>query len=169
MEMMIAMAIGGLVGTALGATLLYGVRSMAALNNYIALDRSGRRALDMMMADIRGSSRVTSTIPSSGPPFTSLSAVSFLDQDNIPLTYAFTSGTLTRTHNGLTQTLLTSCVGSFDLFSHSLQANSWNQYNNSANLGVCKVVQVRWTCTRTLLGTIANTEDIVTAKILMRN
>jgi len=169
LEVMIALAIGALVGGALATTLLYGVRSMAALNNYIALDRSGRNSLDTLMTDIRAATEVTSTTPSG--TYANLSSVSFVDLDGTFLTYTFdsTARTLERTQNGLTQMLLTNCVGNFDLFMHSLQPNSWTQYSNAVNRADCKVVQVRWTCTRTLLGTIANTEDIVTAKILMRN
>jgi hypothetical protein len=144
---------------------------MAALNNYIALDRSGRNTLDTMMADIRGCSQVTAITPSSSTTFLNLSEVNFLSQEGTNLIYSFNSSTktLTRTYDGVTRTLLTNCTGSFDLYSHSLMSNSWDQYTNAANLDVCKVVRVQWTSTRTLLGSIANTEDIVTAKILMRN
>lgn len=168
-ELSIAIAIGSMVAIALCATLLYGVRSTAALNNYTALNRDGRRALDTLMADIRSFRVVTNATPSA--TYSNLSSVTFVDLDDVSTTYEFHSATrtLVRTvDSGSPMILVTNCTGAFDLFQHTLKSNSWEQYENPATFNECKVVQVRWSAVRTLVGR-TNSEDIVTAKILMRN
>jgi hypothetical protein len=151
------------------------VRSMGALNNYVALDRRGRSTLDLMMSDIRGCSEITSATPSG--TYSNLTSITFRTQPGGILTYEFDPDllTLTRTDN-LTNSmmLLTNCTGGFDIFLSALKTNSWNQYDTAAQLSDCKVVKVNWSSYRTLwagstTNNISHTEDIVTARILMRN
>jgi Tfp pilus assembly protein PilW len=172
-ELVLAIAIASLVSVALGTTLIYSVRSVTGLHNYVALDRDGRRALDSLTADVRSCRGVSAASPSG--TYTNLTSVTFTSREYTDLTYEFGSNTLTRTENGSTTMLMTNCVGFFNLYQPGLQPNSWTQYTNAQTLGDCKVVMVRWTANRSFLrntnnsGGITNTEDIVTAKVLMRN
>lgn len=166
-EVSIAIGIASLIAVALATTLEYSVRSINGLNNYVALDRDGRRSLDMFMSDIRACRAVTSVTPSGS--YTNLTSVTFTDRSYADLTYSFASNRLSRITASGTETLMTNCSGYFDLYQPGLIENSWNQYTNAQTLGDCKVILVKWRAIRTLLGSITNSEDIVTAKVLMRN
>jgi type II secretory pathway pseudopilin PulG len=168
-EMLLAIGISSLIAIALATTLFFGARSMSALNNYVALNRAGRAALDQMTLDIRAAYAVSNYVGS----LTNCSKVEMEGAGELPLTYEFnsTAKTLQRMANGTTNTLLTNCLGHFELFQSALITNSWNHYQSPASAADIKVVLVKWTCSRRMYGTLnnTNTEDQVTARILIRN
>ncbi len=160
-EMMIAVGIGGVVMAALASLSFYTARSMAALSNYADLDRQSRNALDQMTLKIRSASRLTS--------FSSTN-VTFLYEGQT-LTYNFSGGTkrLTETLGTRSSILLEDCNQlKFSMFQRNVVSNSFNQYTTTTT-NDAKSIIVTWTCSRSLLGNLINSESVQSARIVIRN
>ena len=167
-EVAFAVGIASIIAVALATTLQYSVRSINGLNNYVALDRDGRRSLDMLLSDIRGCRAVTTAVPSG--QYTNLTSVSFTDKSYGTLTYSFgTNNQLVRSQGGTNTILMTNCTGYFDLYQPGLYENSWNQYTNAQTLGDCKVVLIKWKAVRTMLGALSKSDDKGTPNVLKRH
>jgi len=164
---MFAMAVTSMVAAALMGGIVYSLKSLRGVKNYVYLGRDSRRALDQMMMDVRGCKELTSATPSGS--WTNVTAMTLKNDDADIFTYAFTStNTFIRTFNGSTATLVTNCTGHFDLFQPKLQASSWNLYDAPSSLTSVGIILVKWRSTARD-GSATNSEDIVTAKIYMRN
>jgi len=93
------------------------------------------------------------------------------DFDGNPLTFAYdpANKALIRTKNGVAKTLLTGCDSlQFSIFQRTPSGGNGDFYSTT-NVSECKLVQMSWTCSRTMLGIKANTETMQTAKVMMRN
>ena len=159
-EMLLASGVGSLVLIAVLSLTFYSSRSFVALSNYADLETTSRLALDAMSREIRQANGLTS--------FSTTSLV-FNDYDNTPLTYTYSPDAkrLTRTKNGSTVTLLKQCETlSFGVY----QRNPTNDYNVVAttNAALCKLIQLSWKCSRSILNSNINTESVQSAKIVIR-
>jgi len=167
-EMMVSMAVSGILITALLTTSVYASRSFAALENYVDLEQKSQNALDTMTKDIRQtialSNYYTRTI--NGKFVTNV--LSFTDADGQPLTYAFTNSTLVKQKGGQDTTLLRNVdFLTFQVFQRNPVGGTYDQFTTS-NAAMCKLVSVSWVCTRTILGSKLNSESVQTAKIVIR-
>jgi hypothetical protein len=145
-----------------GALYLQTSRSFLAQLNYVDLDNQSRLALDQMSQQIRMANCVTNY---------SVTNLVFVDFDGNLLSFAYdvNAKTLLRRKNGVTRTLLTGCDSlQFSMFQRTPNGGSADFYSTS-NAAECKLVQMTWSCSRTMLGIKANTETIQTAKVMMRN
>jgi|ERR1043166_2011200 hypothetical protein len=162
-DFLFGMTIGMIVITAVAALTIYTARSFAAMQNYADLDDKSRNALDYMTRDIRQVTSLTSF---------STNRLDFLDGDGVStLTYLYdpTAATLTRIKNGVRQTLLTGCDDlSFAMFQRNPIAGTFNQFSNTLDATTCKLVQVSWICSRSIMQGKVNTESVQTAKIVIR-
>jgi len=169
-EMMVAVAIFSLVSMALAGTYIFSVKSMASMYNYALLDACNRQAMDQLTQEIRQSRKVLAyttnsiTILSANPDGTAGPQV----------TYAFSPSTkkLVRTSaDGSTKTLLENCsLLSFQLFtrcpsnavfgSFPVAVNNWQQ--------TVKVLQLTWKTSMDLPIGIINSENVQTARIVIR-
>src|SRR6185295_7153586 len=98
-------------------------------------------------------------------------SISFVDQNSNTLSFAYSSTNrlLTRVQGGQTNTLLRDCdFLEFGIFQRTPQSNSFALYTAS-ELTNCKVVSIKWSCSRSLFGVKANTEQGQTARIVLRN
>jgi len=160
-ELMVGVAISSLIMVALASLIFYSARSFAALTNYVELDAYSRRALDQMTKDIRQadalSTYATNKISFSVPGGT--------------LTYSYNSQarTVVRERTGeKDMTLLKECdFMQFSIYQRNPIGGSYDQYT-VATPGTCKVVQLHWICSRSILGKKANTESVQSAKIVIR-
>lgn len=171
-EVSLATGIGSMVAIVMAATLMYGVRSLASLNNYIALNRDSRRALDQLTADLRHISLLEDVDQDADGKIIRLTFDDpYSDVDSDKLIYEFDDdNTFNRISQGDTIPLLKNCQGEFEIFKSVNYQCSLVQYvGDVTDPGDCKVVKVRWTCTRRVLNSLVNTEDIVTAKVVLRN
>jgi len=170
-EMLVSLGIGSLILAAVAAFSVYGSQSFVAIGNYMDLDRASRAALDQMTRDIRQSISLVSY---------STNQLMFIDCDTNLLTFAWNPSTrkVTRTTTGTggtTAELLTQCdYLSFRIFQRNPIPGQFDFYPATNASGVysptlCKLVDVSWRCSRTILGTKLNTESVQTAKICMRN
>jgi prepilin-type N-terminal cleavage/methylation domain-containing protein len=162
-EILVAIAIGSIVTLGLGAFSLFTGRGFAGLMNYAELENQSRTALDKMSKEIRQTARLTD--------YTSNKLV-FLDYDAKTLTFEYkpSSRALTRAKDGLTDNLLTECdTLNFAIFQRNTTNGTYDQYPTSVQASNTKVVQVSWTCSRTITGTKVNTETVQSTKIVIRN
>ena len=162
-ELMVAMGIGAVLLAAVGGLLFYTGRSFAALANYVDLDTYSRNALDTMSREIRQTKRLKSG--------TSTRLV-FEDWDGKDLTYTYdaTDRTLTRIKDGVSdpEPLLKECnFLRFSMFQRNPVSGRYDQYP-TADPATCKLVQLRWVCSRDLISSRWNTESVQSAKIVIR-
>ena len=161
-EMAVGLGVASLVMLALGALSSYTARSMAALANYTDLDQNSRNALDTMSQEIRQTRRLTDG---------STNRLVFEDSDGGSLQYFYDrdSKTLRRQKNGAgTKVLLDNCQQlTFSMFQRNPVAGSYDVYP-AATPATCKLIQLKWTCSRNLLREGANTESVQSSKIVIR-
>ena len=162
-ELLIAVTISTIVALGLGAFSLFTGRGFAGLMNYAELENQSRNTLDKMSKEIRQTTRLID--------YTSNKLV-FLDYDgkSLEFEYSPTTRVLTRAKDGLTNTLLTECDSlNFGIFQRNTTNGTYDQYPTSVQASNTKVVQVSWTCSRTITGTKLNTETVQSTKIVIRN
>jgi hypothetical protein len=163
MELLVALGLTAIAATAILILSFSTGRSLAEMVNYIDLDHYNRVALDNLTRDLRQVSYITSFSPT---------AVTFADKDGTPLSYVYTpaKGTLECFKNGqLSKRLLDQCDRlQFAIYQRSPVSNRYDLIPTTV-LTNCKVVTVTWSCSRTIFGIKANTEQGQTAKVVIRN
>lgn len=162
-EMLVSMAICSVLLAGFAALIFYTGRSYAALANYVDLDATSRNALDTMSREIRQTRRLIAG---------TTSKLTFEDFDGKTLIYEYDSAarTLTRTKNGVAdpQPLLTECnFLEFLMYQRNPISGKYDQYP-TANAATCKLIQLRWVCSRDLITSKWNTESVQSAKIVIR-
>ena len=162
-ELLVAMPLGILL---LGMIVLFAVytsRTFAGLLNYADLAGSSRNAVDLMGKQIRQTGALTA--------FTT-NKLTFSDYDAKSLEFAYDPAqrTLTRTKDNVSTVLLTECDSlNFAIYQRCTTNGTFDQYPTSLQASNCKVVQITWSCTRTIVGAKLNSESMQTAKIVIRN
>jgi type II secretory pathway pseudopilin PulG len=160
-ELLIAMAVAGLVLTVVAKTTLFAARSFVAIGNYDELSRTSQNALDTMSKQIRQAKRVVAF---------QTNRIELEDQDGLTLVFHWdpSSGLLTRQKSGVTSVLLTDC--DYLLFGRSQRnpSNNFTFWTTSDNNQI-KLIDVSWRCSRQILQQKVNTESVQTAKIVLRN
>jgi prepilin-type N-terminal cleavage/methylation domain-containing protein len=161
-ELMVASALALMVATVVAFFSYFTSRSFAAATNYTDMNFASRVALDNLSKTIRGSQMVTAY---------SSNSITLMDVNTNYITYSFTpaSRTLNCVSNGQTSTFLIDCDSlAFWIYQRTPKSNSFDCYA-PAKTNNAKMVQVTWSCSRTILGAKVNTEMMESAKICMRN
>jgi len=170
-EVMIAMAIGALVLSALVVGSVFTLRSFVTMYCYTDMDMKSSIALDNMSKDIRMSSALigmTNTSTAKALVFSGLNE----GGTGITIVYKWdsTSKNLICSKTGEPdQTFLTGC-SSWDFAVDQRTPNTNYGFFSITNgqLNEAKLVEMTWKCNRSVLGQ-ANTETIETAQIVLRN
>jgi prepilin-type N-terminal cleavage/methylation domain-containing protein len=161
-EMLVGVGIAGIGVMALSALSSYTARSFAAMLNYADLDNASRNALDLMSQQIRQTNHLTDG---------DATHLVFEDYDGKTLTYQYSAvaRTLTRSQTGEPDKLLLRNCDElvFSLFQRNPMSGSYDVYP-TATPATCKLVQLRWTCSRDLLRARVNTESVQSSKIVIR-
>jgi Tfp pilus assembly protein PilW len=160
-EALIAIGVTGLLLMALASISMVSGRSFVAFANYVDLDSANRIAMDTLTRDIRECNRVTSY---------ATNRLVIEDSSGFSVTYHFNQAqqTLTRTHNGVIKILLTGCETlRFNIAQRNPLNGSYDVYPTATPTDA-KVVNVSWNCSRNILGHRANTENVQTARIVIR-
>jgi len=174
-EVMVAVGLGSMLLATAGSLWLFGSRSFVAMSNYTDLDNKSRNAVDLMSRDIRQATRVTA----------------FQNNGNTKLltvTNAFTGTEITYTWDANLRTLscrktgqpeqvyLTECDRwDFELYQRRPQSGGTYVFHPATNvagaydLSICKLINMTWKCSRTILGSKMNTESVQTAQVVLRN
>lgn len=161
-ELLVAIGVGTLVVLALVGLTIYSARSFATLANYIDMNAAGARAMDTLTRDIRQAVALTSY---------STNKLVFDNGTNgasLVFSYDPANRTLIREQGGVTNILLTGCDAmQFFIYQRTPMAGTYDQYP-AAGATNCKVVSIKWTCSRTLLGVKSTTETDEEAKVVIR-
>lgn len=160
-EALIAVGITSLILLVLASISMLSGRTFAAFANYVELDDSNRIAMDTLTRDLRECNKVTGC---------SASVLTIEDSDGFTITYSFspTTATLSRTKNGLSKVLLKGCdTLTFTIAQRNPVGGRYDVYP-AATPATAKVVNVQWNCSRTIFGHKANTENVQTARIVIR-
>ncbi len=145
------------------------------MGNYRDLDAKSRYALDLMSRDIRQSSRVLDYQATGNPKWMRLTNAN----QGIVIRYVWdaTDRTLICEKTGKEpQVYLTECDGwTFSFYQRTPQKNQTNVFfpavdpTGKFDPSICKLIDMSWKCSRTILGKKVNTESVQTAQIVLRN
>jgi hypothetical protein len=173
-ELQVSLAIGMLALLAVMALMLYTARSFAALTNYIDLDNVSRNALDVITGEIRQADTLVSGTDTS-------MSFQFRNPTNSVsswvVTYSFdpNSRTLTRIQGTSRRVMLEECdFLRFAYFRRNPIGGTYDQYPTAATplsgaaAQECKLVQLRWICSRQIMQQAVNTESVQSAKVVIR-
>ncbi len=174
-EVMIGLGISSMMLTLIASLYLFGSRSFVAMGNYADLDTKTRNAADLMSREIRQATRVTA--------FQTTATLKQLTVTNefagTGTTYIWDANprTLVCARNGQRgQIYLTECdTWNFDLYQRTPQSGGGYVFVPATNapgvydLGLCKLINMTWKCSRTILGSPVNTESVQTAQVVLRN
>jgi Tfp pilus assembly protein PilW len=160
----VAGAIGAIILMVVMLVFMVSGKSLAAIGNYVDLDNKSRKAMDLMLKEIRQARALTAYTSNS------LTLLGFTNQQ-LTFTWDPDTSQLTRSVNGASDSspLLTGCDQlNFRVYQRS-PSNSFGLFDTASDVSLCKLVEVSWVCSRNILGSKANTESVQTAKIVIRN
>jgi len=174
-ELMVAVALGSMLAATAGSLWLFGSRSFVAMGNYASLDTTSRTALDLMSRDIRQATRVTAFRNSGNTKL--LTVTNAVAGTVITYTWDERPRTLVCQKTGQPdQVYLTECDRwDFELYQRTPHTNGSYVFfpaTNGAGVydpSLCKLINMTWKCSRTILGSKANTESVQTAQVVLRN
>ena len=136
-------------------------RSFAAQATYTQLDSDSQRALDRLSKEVRQSLELTSF---------ATNQIVLKDFDSQPLEYRLVGRSLVR-FKGATRTALLNNIDSlgFAMFQRNPVAGAYDQFD-TANVATCKLIEVRWKCSRKLHPLSPETSEYMqSAKIVLRS
>src|SRR5262245_2519804 len=158
-ETLIAVAISVVLLTQVCALWYYSSRSFAAQAAYTALDQDSQRALDRLSKDVRQAKDITS--------FDS-TRIQLKDSADKPLAFQLLGRSLLRI-TPLERTTLLNNVDAlqFSMYQRTPMEGIWDQYATT-NLATCKLIEVRWKCSRKLHPLAPQTTEYMqSAKVVM--
>jgi hypothetical protein len=161
-EIIVAVGIGSIALSTVAAFAFYSARSFAAIGNYVDLDNTSRKAVDLMTKEIRQTSALSDY---------KTNALTFTDYDGKPLQYTYDPAgqKLTRLKDAISTDLLTGCDSlEFHIYQRTPQPGT-NGFYAATDPTQCKLVEMKWRCSRSLLGQKANSETVQTAQVVLRN
>ena len=161
-EVLVAMGIASLVLLTVYTLFFYSNQSLLSLINHVELERVNGRAVDRLSQQIRQVFQLTSYSP------TNLTFVDF-DGKSLQFIYDSKQRTLSRVKQGEGASVyLTDCDSlQFQVYQRTVQSGAMDVSSAAAGPD-CKVVVVNWASSRNILGTILNSENVQSAKIVIR-
>ena len=165
LEMMVAVAVFAIAGGAVGSAYVFSLRSFQGLSNYACLDQQNREAIDRITREVRQANSVSSF----DNYLTRKLVIVSGDANRSQITYTFNRYTqqLTRTQNGKTDVLLNNC--SLINFNLGMRPPNTNYgYYPTMDVNKAKIVDFTWKTSRSLPGSVVNSENIQTARIVIR-
>ena len=166
-ELLVALSLSTLVLGGVLLLFLASMKSFTGMGNYASLTAQSRRSLDLMSKEIREATAILSaTNTATAKSLTLCNA--FKGTTNV-YSWDSTSGNLVWSKTGqTTRTNLTGCDSWDFSFYQRNPTNGWT-FVTTTDLGLCKLINMTWKCSRTVMGAKLNTEDLVTAEIVLRN
>jgi len=161
-ELLVGMGIAGLVMLIIAPLSLYSGRSFADIANYSDLNSRSINALDRLTKEIRQSSGLLSYSP------TEITVTNGPGKPNTVYTYLPASREVVRLEGGTTTVLLRQCDSvEFRMYQRTPKPGGYEQYETTDPRS-CKVVTVKWLCSRKVLGARRNTDEVQTARVVIR-
>jgi hypothetical protein len=164
-EVIIASALFSLTGLVLFSLNNFSLRSFAALSNYATLDQSNREAVDQLTCEIRQAKEVTDR---------GTGSITILNGEGDTVTFKFVPAKkqLVRTSSdGSFKILLEDChLLEFHLFQRNPVEGTFNDYPVATEnwQKTVKGVQLTWKTSRSLPNGLVNSENVQTARIVIR-
>ena len=164
-EMMVAVGVFSITALALISVYLFALKSFAAMGNYATLGQNNRQAMDLLTSEIRQAKQVTAY---------STNSITIVNGDSVTVSYIFQPDTkrLVRTaSDGPDRVLLNDCnLINFSLFQRNPVGGSYDIYPAATGnwQQTVKVVQLSWKTSRTMFNAMVNSEDVQTARIVIR-
>jgi len=168
-EMLVAVGAASIVLVMVVVVFLFGLRSFAAMSNYAELSGKSRQSLDLLLRDIRQATNVVSI--NTNLPIKSLTLATYdgtvtyswdSNASVLTTTKAYPSGTT------IVQTNLTGCE-QWNFFLYQRTPTNGYVFYPTTDLRLCKLIEMSWKCSRTMLGKKVNSEEIMTAQVVIRN
>jgi hypothetical protein len=175
-ELSVALGLSTVTALVIGFLTVYGARTFVAMGNYVDLDDQSRNAVDVIGREVRDASAVIGFQTNLSSQYLTLTNATL--GQRVRLIYSPTARTLTMTKTGqLPITLLTQCdQWNYSLYDRAPLITSNNilfhaATNASGQLdpSFCKLINMSWKCSRTILGAKLTTESVQTAEIVLRN
>lgn len=167
-ELLVATGMGLVVLMVLGVLGMHALRSFVAMGNYASLDARSRLALDKMSRDIRQATEVTIFEPDG--PVRRLKLTNALAGGSLEYTWYAEHRVLYCDTDGEPAVYLTECDDwSIAMYRRNPQPGATNGFFPTADKRLGKMVEMNWTCSRTLLGQKLQTESVQSARMVLRN
>jgi len=167
---MISVVISVFVIASIAMLTIMTAQNFVATSNYVQMNDQSRYALDRISREIRNASSVVN-YSSSNPQF--LVLTNDLTGTSSTITCDTSAGTLILSRSGQSdQTLLTGCdTFGFQFLNRVplVSGNNLTFYTATNPSTDCKVIDLNWKCSRTILGSKLNTEVVQTAQVMLRN
>ncbi len=172
LEMMVALAIFSIAGLAMMSLYVFSSRSLASLANYAVLDAYNRHAMDLLTREIREATKVTDYTTNA-----SMASITILagSTNAHTVTYLFTKASKQLVRNDATDgthtVLLNNCsLLNFDLRQRNPMNGNFDVYPVATNdwQHTVKVIQLTWKTSITLPNGVGNSENIQTARVVIR-
>jgi Tfp pilus assembly protein PilW len=176
LEVMIASGLGSMVLACVASLAIYGSRSSVALMNYTDLDAKSRYAADVISRELRQGYAVLAL--DTNLPVKALTLTNSVERTAVTLTWDADDRTLVFERNGEPPvTLLTECdrweVGLYQRTPIVSRTNLLffpaTNTTGRTDLRLCKLINMSWKCSRTILAQKVNTETVQAAQIVLRN
>ena len=172
-EMVTSVGLGLILLTGVAILYINGNESFVAMANYQNLDRYSCNALDVLGREIRGASAVIATNASSITLTNATLGTSIIITYNSTNRTLVLTGTQIQLETGASTpvTNLTGCDSwSYTMYSRAPTVSSTNIiFNGTNNMAECKLIEMNWNASRTILGAKLTTESVQTAQIVLRN
>jgi Tfp pilus assembly protein PilV len=157
-EVVISLTVAAVLGGALAGLYLHSMRTFVESANYMDFESQGRMALNRMSRIIRQADALT---------YYDANKLTFLVGGN-PVSFTYYPGqrAIRRESAGSSEVLLSDC----DYVQYAIyQRNPANIYDYypAATVASCKVVQLDWRCSRSVLSR-SNTQAAVSARVVIR-
>lgn len=166
-EVMVAMGLGVMVLAFVAVLFVSSLSNFAGLGNYAALTGQSRYSLDSMSREIRECTQLLG-LQTNGT-IRWLLLTNAYQGSTIRYTWDVATGTVTCEKPGQpAQVCLTGCDDwRFSCYQRTPGA-SW-RFTPTTDPKLCKVINMTWKCSRSILGRKINTETVVTSQIVLRN
>ena len=165
-EALIASSIGALILGAITTTYIISLRGLTSISNYVEIHSDGRTAIDYFARDMRAANNLASftassylrvTVPTNVTNSGSITATK-------TITYQFNNGGFYRTDYGLGKTSLLATNITSVLFTLYDRAGSTNGVIAATAKGIQIDIKLR-----KMNGSRTNSEDYLSARLIMRN
>ncbi len=169
-EATVAVGLGTLVMAVVASLIVYSAKTFSAMGNYVDMDLHSRCALDIISREVRQATAVVDCRTNG-----SVSYITLTNTDTssfVKVSWDMDAATLSLEKTGWApQVVLTGCDRwRVWLYNRAPNISSGNlSFNAATSLANCKLVNMSWKCSRSILGSKLNTESVQTAQIVLRN
>jgi type II secretory pathway pseudopilin PulG len=175
-ELLVAVAASSLMLAAAMTMWIFSMRSFAAAGNYMDLDAKSRGAVDLMLRDLRDATEIVGYQNNGSNNWL---RVTNAQVANSGANYAWDSSSrklICQRPGEADWVFLTECdAWDFQFYQRTPHTsgiyvfypatNAWG----TTDVSIAKLVNMSWKCSRNLLGRKANTENVQTAQVVLRN